>query len=315
MKTPVVSICCVTYNHEKYITQCIEGFLNQKTNFDFEILIHDDASTDRTTEIIKEFENMYPNKFRNVYQIENQFLKQNTLTEILFKNAKGKYIAICEGDDYWEDTQKLQKQIDFLENNSDYGIVFSRYNILKSEGTFKEGPMNGEKVKFENGKYEVDIHKFLSPFVLHPMTTVFRKELFSYEVFYKNKKTFKDIFLFAMILSQSKGAVLDFVGGVYRLHSQGIWSLQSEIKKSIANYKTAKAMHETYPDVQSLFQFYRNAENQTLKLLCEKNDLTKEEKNVLKRINQDRRRSRFLGKIKILKNRISRRFHTFIKSK
>ena len=104
-----VSICCVTYNHENFLRQCLDGFVMQKTNFQFEILVHEDASTDGTEEIVKLYEEKYPNLFRCVYQSENQFLKQNTLVNILFKMAKGKYIALCEGDDYWTDPYKLQK--------------------------------------------------------------------------------------------------------------------------------------------------------------------------------------------------------------
>ncbi len=114
---PLVSICCVTYNHENYIKQCLDGFVMQQTNFSFEILVHEDASTDNTAAIVKEYETKYPHLFKCVYQVENQFLKQNTLTNILFPMSKGKYISLCEGDDYWTDPYKLQKQVDFLELN------------------------------------------------------------------------------------------------------------------------------------------------------------------------------------------------------
>jgi glycosyltransferase involved in cell wall biosynthesis len=114
-KIPLVTIRCITYNHAPYIRDAIEGFLMQKTSFPFEILIHDDASTDGTAEIVKEYENKYPTLFKVIYQKENQYSKGNRIGKILSPLTKGKYIAFCEGDDYWTDPQKLEKQVKILE--------------------------------------------------------------------------------------------------------------------------------------------------------------------------------------------------------
>lgn len=109
-----VSICCLSYNHEDYIAEAIESFLNQKTDFLFEVLIHDDASTDRSAEIIKEYEKRYPQIIKAVYQTENQY-SQGVLVDVENqKRARGKYVAHCEGDDYWTDPYKLQKQVDYM---------------------------------------------------------------------------------------------------------------------------------------------------------------------------------------------------------
>jgi len=122
---PKVSICCVTYNHEPYIRDCLEGFLMQKTNFAFEILIHDDASTDKTADIIREYEKKYPDLIKPIYQIENQYSKgKKPWTNFLFPKVQGKYIAICEGDDFWVSPDKLQIQFDFMEANPDYSMCF-----------------------------------------------------------------------------------------------------------------------------------------------------------------------------------------------
>lgn len=122
-----VSICCITFNHVQFIRECLDSFLMQKTDFLFEVLIHDDASTDGTAEIIKEYQQKYPDIIKPVYQTENQWSKgiRNIQSKYNFPRAKGKYIAMCEGDDYWTDPNKLQKQVDFLENNKDIGLVFS----------------------------------------------------------------------------------------------------------------------------------------------------------------------------------------------
>jgi Glycosyltransferases involved in cell wall biogenesis len=128
----LVSIACISYNQEKYIRNTIEGFLIQQTTFPFEIIIHDDASTDKTAQIIREYEQKYPNLIFPIIQIENQFSKgiKRILATFVFPKCRGKYIALCEGDDYWTDPNKLQKQVDFLESNPDYGLVHTGYTIF-----------------------------------------------------------------------------------------------------------------------------------------------------------------------------------------
>lgn len=123
MKTPTVSIVSIAYNHENYIAEAIESFLMQKVNFIFEIIIHDDASTDGTQEIIKQYAKKYPEIIKPILQIENQKSKGvGIVTRTAFSAAKGKYIALCEGDDYWTDPYKLQKQVDFLEANPEFSM-------------------------------------------------------------------------------------------------------------------------------------------------------------------------------------------------
>lgn len=127
----MVSVLCLAYNHEKYIRDALESFVNQKTNFEFEIIINDDCSTDNTAKIIKEYEKKYPNIVKPIYQKENQYSKgRELIVEILLPKAKGKYFALCEGDDYWVDENKLQKQVDFLEQNIDYSLCVSNATIV-----------------------------------------------------------------------------------------------------------------------------------------------------------------------------------------
>ena len=127
-----VSILCIAFNHEKYIRDALEGFVNQKTDFDFEVIVHDDASTDRTADIIKEYAEKYPHLIKPILQMENQFSKRvDICREIMFPVATGSYIATCEGDDYWIDTQKLQLQVDFLDQNPQYSACV--HNSYKQE--------------------------------------------------------------------------------------------------------------------------------------------------------------------------------------
>lgn len=136
---PLVSVWCLTYNHESYIEDALEGFLIQETDFPFEILIHDDASTDRTANIIQEYEARYPNLIKPIYQTENQYSKGNQPELFNSKRAKGEYIALCEGDDYWIDAKKLQKQVDFLQRNSEFGLVHTDCNFFYQQtGKFEK---------------------------------------------------------------------------------------------------------------------------------------------------------------------------------
>ncbi|MCO5388439.1 MAG: glycosyltransferase [Desulfosporosinus sp.] len=117
----MVSISCLTYKHEKYLRQALDSMLMQKTRFAYEIIVHDDASTDHTAAIIKEYAEKYPNIVKPILQTENQYSKNVSIThKFILPAAMGKYIAYCEGDDYWTDPYKLQKQVDFLEEHPEY---------------------------------------------------------------------------------------------------------------------------------------------------------------------------------------------------
>lgn len=127
----MVSIWCITYNHEPFIRQCLDGFVMQNTNFRFEAIVHDDASTDGTAAIVREYAEKYPDIIKPILETDNQYSKgDGSLDRIMGAACKGKYIALCEGDDYWVDPLKLQKQVDFLEYQPDFGMVFSDYNIF-----------------------------------------------------------------------------------------------------------------------------------------------------------------------------------------
>ena len=132
---PLVSICCITYNHASYIRQCLDGFLMQKVTFPIEIIINDDCSTDGTTDIIRDYEAKYPNLIKPIYHTENEYSKgtRGMFATYCFPKAKGKYIAMCEGDDYWCDPLKLQMQVDFMESNPDYFLCGTN-GIVKYEG-------------------------------------------------------------------------------------------------------------------------------------------------------------------------------------
>lgn len=251
MENPLVSICCVTYNHAPYIRQCLDGFIMQKTTFNIEILIHDDASTDETADIIREYEFKYPDIIKPIYQKENQYSKGIKVSFTYnFPRAKGKYIAMCEGDDYWTDPYKLQKQVDFLESHPDYSICSHRYRVFY-ECEKKQGEVLPEKV--ESITYDLDdyIHGF---WATQPLTCLFLKSALDFS---KIKIPYgKDFSLFFSILSKGKGFLSDDIMGEYRIHSEGIWSKLGVNSRLIGNIRTIKSVCDAYQNSKSIEWLY-----------------------------------------------------------
>ena len=128
----MVTIQCATYNHFPFIRQCLDGFVNQITDFRYEAIVHDDLSTDGTAEIVREYAEKYPDIIKPVFEKENQYSKGN-LEKIMNSYNHGKYIAICEGDDYWTDPYKLQKQVDYLEHHPDYVLTYTNVSYIDKQ--------------------------------------------------------------------------------------------------------------------------------------------------------------------------------------
>jgi glycosyltransferase involved in cell wall biosynthesis len=216
---PLVSVCCLTYNHSKYIRDAINGFLIQKTDFPIEILIHDDASTDGTADIIREYEAKYPDLIFPIYQTENQHFKGNKPGKINRDRAKGKYIAICEGDDFWTDPLKLQKQVDFLESNIDYGLVYTRYKIreeqkLKPDIIFKSTGHSGDVL------LDLIRKNFIAT-----LTVCFRKDLLEKidtDEIYFEKFIMTDYPIWIQMAKISKIYFLDEITSTYRLIGESL---------------------------------------------------------------------------------------------
>lgn len=210
-KKPLVSIACGTYNQEKYIAQTIEGFLMQKTSFDFEIIVHDDASTDRTKEIVMSYTKKYPDKFNNIYQNENQLSKDtSSVSRIMFSHAKGKYIALCEGDDYWTDPYKLQKQVDFLESNEEYVACFHKVKILE-----KSGDLVDDYITIVPNKHETIEDLARDGNYIHTPSVIFRNAIKKFpEAFFISP--IGDYFMYMLLAEHGKFKYLTDTMAVYR---------------------------------------------------------------------------------------------------
>jgi glycosyltransferase involved in cell wall biosynthesis len=243
-ENPIVSIICLTFNHEKFIKNSLDGFVMQETNFPFEIIIHDDASTDNTTNIIREYESKYKDLFKPIYQSENQASQERgRVTRIAFNEAKGKYIALCEGDDYWTDPLKLQKQVDFLEGNLDYGLVYTdlvRY--FENKGIIEEGV-------FKNilGYKENTFEDFLiNGWWLAPCTWMIRRDTLVQLPRYPSNFRVGD---FPMLLSLARFSKIGFISdstAVYRV-------LEKSASRNNSNWRFDYSLRKGVFEIQLYF--------------------------------------------------------------
>lgn len=277
-ETPLVSISCITYNHEPYIAQTLDGFLMQKTNFPFEVLVHDDASTDRTADIIREYEQNFPKIVKPIYQKENQYSQGKRAISATwnFPRAQGKYIALCEGDDYWIDENKLQMQVDFLENNPEYGMCYTKAKqFIQKTGKFSRA---------KNGSYVIDFEDLLFNGNRVPtLTTVFRKDLLnSYlkEIYPQDKGWLMgDYPMWLYFAHESRIKFIDKVTSVYRVlensasHSKNIEKSLNFAKSvwEIQNFFSEKYFHKNF------YEFDEHLERAFLYLKFDKRNMAKKE--------------------------------------
>lgn len=220
--TPKLSVICLTYNHAKFIRQALDGFVMQKTNFPFEVIIHDDASTDGTADIIREYEQKYPNIIKPIYQTENQWGKKHIWRDIVFPLVKGEYVALCEGDDYWIDPCKLQKQVDFLDAHSDYSICFHPVNVKWEEKSQPDELFPNDNLLNELG--DMSFESLLRCNFTQTNSVVYRWR------FHKDSLSLLpdyiqpgDWFLHLLHAQIGKIGFLPDVMAVYRKHQGGIW--------------------------------------------------------------------------------------------
>lgn len=236
---PLVSVCCITYNHVSYISEGIDSFLMQETNFPFEILVYDDASTDGTEQIVLEYVEKYPGIIRAVIQTENQYSKVGLkITNLLFSKAKGSYIALCEGDDYWTDRTKLQKQVQFLEDHPEYVITYTN-----SQAFNEKGPVN---IDFGGAKRDVSADELKKGIPIYTLTTCFRNVIEGMPMDLLSAKL-GDIIIWSLLGAYGKGKYLaDILPAAYRVHEEGVFSMQSEQQKIRMTLITSNALFAYY---------------------------------------------------------------------
>ena len=252
---PVVSICCAAYNHVLFIRQCLDGFVMQKTNFPFEVLIHDDASTDGTQDIIREYEAKYPDIIKPIYQKENQYSKGVRVSLVYnYSRVRGKYVALCEGDDYWTDPYKLQKQVDFLEAHPDYVMCSHRHDDYIQE----KGEMLYDKTENET---DYDLKSLIrGEWHFHPLTVMYRFSELDRSEYGKYPVNMDVVLFFELLKRGGKGHCFSDVMAVYRHHSQGVWSEVALDRKRELEFKARLGIYEVeHSNDAALFLLYQFA--------------------------------------------------------
>lgn len=246
--SPKLSIICVTYNHERYIADCLDGFLRQETNFRFEIIIHDDASTDTTADIVRAYSAKHPDLFRPILQIENQMQKGVGVMPLLLRSARGVYIAFCEGDDYWTDPCKLQKQVELLEGSPECSLCF--HNVLIIDDDHSESRRG--YLKPMKSMYRLE-DLALGNFIYTP-SVVFRAESICGSLpAWVLRMPMGDWPIWILCAQKGKLAYLDDVSAVYRVHSSGYWSAQSELSRTENSIRAASILKlELLPELSEI---------------------------------------------------------------
>lgn len=219
-----VVIRCITYNHESYIQQCLDGIIMQKTRFKFVAIVHDDCSLDNTPDIIRDYVEKYPNIIIPIYESENQH-KKGTLSKIIneaIKSTEATYIATCEGDDYWTDPYKLQKQVEFMDKHPEYVICAHNSYQLFANNTW------GIFVNPNLREHDIGIEELLKKWRIPTASLLYRKEVWE-KVPATNKYPNGDYYLLLRLLSQGKFHYNPSVMSVYRMHDD---SLSAEMDRN-----------------------------------------------------------------------------------
>ncbi|AHL76051.1 glycosyl transferase family 2 [Stutzerimonas stutzeri] len=245
---PRVSIVCLAYNHAPFIRETLDGFLQQETDFPFEVIVHDDASTDSTAAIIREYAARYPSLINPIYQRENQYRQGVTVSTQLFAQARGRYIAYCEGDDYWTDPRKLQIQVDFLEQHRDYVMTYHDAFMFNDKGVVRSPHMQGKL------RRDASARQLMQARPVSTLTACFRNLLQELPPELRGVEVL-DICWWSLLGAYGKGKFIDEIKpAAYRVHEGGIFSMRS------SKQRIQMSMHAYY----SLARYYQRIGNQSL---------------------------------------------------
>lgn len=216
MNDPLISILCITYNQEKYIREALDGFLAQKTEYTYEIVIHDDCSTDGTKNILLEYQKNYPNIIKLILQKKNQYSIGNNIIKIAQDSCAGKYIAICEGDDYWVDKNKIQSQCDFLEKNIEYSMTF--HNSFIRQNTNPN--LSSVFCNFEDRTFSIN-DVILNDWFIPTQSMMYRRSAMIFQPWF----SFAHSIDYSMQLILSLSGKFNYINkpmSVYRVHKSGV---------------------------------------------------------------------------------------------
>ncbi len=252
---PDIMLCvhCSTYNQEKYIAKTLEGFLMQKTSFPYVVVVVDDASTDHNPQIIQEYAEKYPDIIKPVFLTENHYqLKKSKRPYFEPWDLRSKYIAHCEGDDYWTDDTKLQKQFDFLETHPDYNLVCHNWQV-DTNGVLTKSPIHDRY----NKPFSFTFSTLPWVWITKTLTLMYRsnKEARDKVSRYRYNRDVHEVYYATY---NGKGYYMPDVMAVYRMLDSGIWSKQDTNKKNWTNYDLYKELYRYEPN-KAVRKRYMNA--------------------------------------------------------
>jgi len=239
---PLVSMCCITFNHEKFIAQALDSMLTQETDFPFEIIIRDDCSTDGTRNIIQEYTEKFPHIVTTIFETENQYSKGINPFIPAYEKAKGKYVTILEGDDYWRDKLKLQKQADFLENNSEYVLSYHNSIIVDEDDNLISEKKNPSPADYTE-------EAMLCGEVLILTNTVMFRKVDNVTAEQLNGVLNADTVLWHLLGHYGKSKYQkEITNAAYRTHSGGVWSNLNEFEQFLKSLQIRKHLRYLLKD-------------------------------------------------------------------
>lgn len=231
----MVTVLCIVYNHEPYLRECLEGIVTQETNFKFQVIIHDDCSTDNSADIIREYASKYSDLIIPIFEEENVYAHVGAFDLFLRSYIKGKYFAYCEGDDYWCDKNKLQLQYDFLERFPDYTYCSTNFDIYNQEDKSKIN--HHIKTDYRNMLgftfHDINVNNYFKCWSCSPLTSMCRNINYYTLKDVRRFSRFYDLVACYFYIKKGKGALLENNTAVYRIHNKGIYSGNTTLN----NYK------------------------------------------------------------------------------
>ena len=234
---PLVSIRCLVYNHEPYLRQCLDGFVMQKTNFAFEAIVHDDASTDNSAAIIREYAEKYPDIIKPIYETENQYSKKDGSLRRIMNEAihpDAQYIAFCEGDDYWTDPLKLQKQVDFMTLHTECSLTYHACENKFEYSENKNRKLFGDNVLDAYSSIDILENYF------HTATILVKREVLFSELYNRVMKSgciSGDTLLYLVASRMGKIKGINKKMSVYRRHLNGVSQNIDKYENSFNDYR------------------------------------------------------------------------------
>lgn len=237
----------ITYGHGQFIEQAVNSVLMQDCNFEIELILANDCSPDKTDEVINDVLKSHPRAsiINYIRHEKNIGMMPNFIFAL--QQCKGKYIALCEGDDYWTDPLKLQKQVDFLEKNETYSICWTKYLVKReSQNLIPLEEPNWIPEVEKNKDISFDLNTIFTPYCTYTLTTLFRREILDFKLL-KILKNSKDNTIYAMCLSRGKGMLMNFYSAVYRIHEGGIYSNASVFNQNYHSYLNLKEIASKIP--------------------------------------------------------------------